>query len=96
MNNWIGRTGQSWKLWVALFMAILACISFSLLTRINSLYISYLAMVFSLGAFIAFVTIRCPFCKKSVSWFYMKNRLFNNWFQSFFRISNCPICSRKI
>ncbi len=96
MNNWISRTGQSCKLWAASLMAILTCVLLSLLTRTEYLYTPIFAVSFGAISFLLFITLRCPFCKKSICWFFMKNKNMSSWFHSLISTDHCPMCKKEI
>ena len=79
-------------------MAIVSCLMFGIVFTIKSFdtfYLSYAAMFFAFGTLFFLISVKCPYCKKSVAWFYIKNGDFSNWFNDFFNSDRCPICKKK-
>jgi hypothetical protein len=93
--RWIDRTGQRGK---ALGMLAVSCLAPG---------IAVLAMSFGHGAaaaallalavvsFVAFaMTIRCPSCRKSISWMVISTRPSARWLGDLFALEECPACDR--
>jgi len=94
-QRWIDRTGQRGK---AIVMLAVSCLSPG---------IAVLAMSFGQGpvaaallaiavvAFLAFATtIRCPNCRKSISWMVIATRPSAQWLRDLFALEECPACDR--
>jgi len=78
-------------------MAAVSCIAFSILFTIKSFdtfYLSYAAMFFAFVMLFFIISIRCPYCKKSVALFFIKNGDFNSWLIDFINTDRCPICKK--
>ena len=98
MNNWIKKSKQTWKIIIAIFMAAVSCIAFSIIFTIKSFdtfYLSDVAMFFVFGMLFFIISIRCPYCKKSVAWFFVRNSNFSSWLSDFLNANRCPICKHK-
>jgi uncharacterized membrane protein len=98
MDNWIKKSGQTWKIIIALCMALVSCILFGIVftsKSFDTFYLSYAAMFFALCMLFFLISIKCPYCKKSVAWFFIKNGPFNSWLSDFIHADKCPICKKK-
>ncbi len=99
MDNWIARTHQIWKLIIG-FSMILAFGVFFLLLRNKTYFYDFnfdiIATLTGAIGFFFLTLIRCPFCKKSVCWFFMKNKNMASWFHCLISTNHCPICKKEI
>jgi hypothetical protein len=94
-RTWIARTGQRSK---ALFTLGVSCLSPAAAVLAFSFGASYVAIGLLVLAVVSFVlfaaTIRCPKCRKSISWMVLSTRPSSNWLSDLFALEECPNCDR--
>lgn len=101
MDNWIKKSSQVWKLVIAFFMCLVSVILFAVFFIVKPLNDTiYLSLLFSaigsaFGMLVFFILIKCPCCKRSVAYYFIRNSSVQNWLIDFINIGSCPICKSK-
>jgi len=106
-KNWLGKTNQLWKMWIFLFIILivltiyfLAIISYNeptpfIIEKLGILTVNYWLTGTGIGTlgFLWFIfSIRCPSCKKGVT-FKLMNSVHHDEFPGvLFTIKVCPHC----
>lgn len=101
-ESFLKLTNQSWKVSVSLMLGLISLVSFIVgfynLDRFDDLFMKYV-FVGTITAFMSLIwlllTIRCPNCKKSVSWLVVKKSDVSVWFVGIIGMSECPNCHYK-
>ena len=107
-ESWIGRTKQEWKI---LVLTVLACLDLMawivFVWKVNDEELlkdvlpsaTTLALVATALAVVFFAgyagSIRCPSCRRSVSWYVLKNADHSMWFRGLVELEACPMCHRR-
>ena len=101
MDNWIKKSNQTWKVVLAFFMALISVTLFSVFFIVkpvnDSIYLSVLfsAIGSAFGILVFLILIKCPFCRRSVAYYFIRNSSAQDWLMDFIHIGSCPICKNK-
>ena len=102
-DSWIGKSGQLWKLGVALvLMAIgLVCAigAFVVGTDVPRPFgLWMIAFVFFGVLFFAWlsISIRCPFCRGPIMWWTASKTSHDLWPLTVFTLQECPYCRKSL
>ena len=106
-ESWIGRTKQTWKI---LVFAVLLCVDLPVVVvfvwKVNdeellngilpsATTLALVATALIAASFAWYVSsIRCPICRRSVSWHVLKNADQSMWFRALVELEACPMCHR--
>ena len=95
-RSWIERTGQRGKaiatLAIACFAPAAAVFAFSM----GQAYLAIGLLVVAVLSFVAFAaTVRCPKCRKSISWMVLISRPSSRWLSDLFALEECPACDDR-
>ena len=94
-ERWIDRTGQRGKATVMLAVSGLAPGIAVLAMSFGQGAVAAALLALAVVAFIAFATtIRCPNCRKSISWMVIATRPSAQWLRDLFALEECPACDR--
>ena len=92
-ESWIARTGQRGKALVTLGISCLAPAAAVLAFSFGAIEVAVGLLVLAVLSFAAFAaTIRCPKCRKSISWMVLTTRPSSNWLSDLFALEECPSC----
>lgn len=92
-DSWIARTGQRSKALVTLAIACLAPAAAVLAFSFGAWKPAVALLVLAVLSFVAFAaTVRCPQCRKSVSWMVLISRPSSRWLTDLFALEECPAC----
>jgi hypothetical protein len=95
-ETWVRRTGQRTKAMVTLAIACFAPAAAVFAFSIGSLYVAIGLLVFAVLSFVAFATtVRCPKCRKSISWMVLSTRPSQRWLSDLFALEECPACDGR-
>jgi hypothetical protein len=94
-QRWIDRTGQRGKalglLAVSSLAPGIAVIAMSFGHGVAAALLLGLAVV----SFVAFaMAVRCPSCRRSISWMVISTRPSAHWLRDLFALEECPACDR--
>jgi len=95
-QSWIARTGQRGKaiasLGIACFAPAAAVFAFSM----GEAYVAIGLLVVAVLSFVAFAAaVRCPKCRKSISWMVLTSRPSPRWLSDLFALEECPACDDR-
>lgn len=92
-ESWIDRTGQRGKALVTLGISCLAPAAAVLAFSFGATEVAVGLLVLAVLSFVAFAaTIRCPKCRKSISWMVLSTRPSSRWLGDLFALEECPSC----
>jgi hypothetical protein len=95
-ESWIARTGQRGK---AIATLAAACVLPAVAVFAFSMGEGYAALGLLLVAVLSFVafatTVRCPMCRKSISWRVLSTRPSARWLSDLFALEECPACDDR-
>ena len=92
-ESWIARTGQRGKALATLGISCLAPAVAVFAFAMGAVYVAIGLLALAVLAFVAFAaTIRCPSCKKSISWMVLSTRPSSLWLTDLFGLEECPAC----
>jgi uncharacterized membrane protein len=92
-QSWIGRTGQRGKAIVTLAIACFAPAAAVFAFSMGQAYVAIGLLVVAVLSFVAFAaTVRCPNCRKSISWMVLTSRPSARWLSDLFALEECPAC----
>jgi hypothetical protein len=92
-ESWIGRTGQRGKALVTLGISCVAPAVAVFAFAMGAVYLAIALLALAVLAFVAFATtVRCPECKKSISWMVLSTRPSSLWLTDLFGLQECPSC----
>ena len=95
-QSWVARTGQRSKALVTLAVSCLSPAAAVLAFSFGSAYVAVGLLVLAVASFILFAaTIRCPKCRKSISWMVLTTRPSSNWLSDLFALEECPSCDDR-
>ena len=95
-ETWIARTGQRRKALVTLGISCLAPAAAVLAISYGATLVAVGLLVLAVLSFVAFaVAIRCPKCKKSISWMVLSTRPSSRWLGDLFALEECPACDDR-
>jgi 1,4-dihydroxy-2-naphthoate octaprenyltransferase len=95
-ENWIVRTGQRPKAIVTLAIACFAPAAAVFAFSIGSFYLAIGLLVVAVLSVVAFATtVRCPKCRKSISWMVLSTRPSQRWLSDLFALEECPACDDR-
>ncbi len=92
-ESWIGRTGQRTKAIVTLAIACFAPAAAVFAFSVGVAYVAIGLLAVAVLSFVAFATtVRCPKCRKSISWMVLSTRPSPRWLSDLFALEECPAC----
>ena len=92
-ESWIARTGQRKKALVTLGISCLAPAAAVLAISYGATLLAAGLLVIAVLSFVVFAAaIRCPKCKKSISWMVLSTRPSSRWLGDLFALEECPSC----
>jgi hypothetical protein len=95
-ESWILRTGQRPKAIVTLAIACFAPAAAVFAFSVGSPYVAIGLLVVAALSFVAFATtVRCPKCRKSISWMVLSTRPSQRWLSDLFALEECPACDDR-
>ena len=95
-QSWISRTGQRSKALVTLAVACLAPAAAVLAFSFGSGDVALGLLALAVVSFVLFAaTIRCPKCRKSISWMVLTTRPSSRWLSDLFALEECPSCDDR-
>jgi hypothetical protein len=95
-RSWIGRTGQRSRAIVTLAIASFAPAAAAVAFGFGAVTAAVVLLVIAIASFIAFATIiRCPKCRKPVSWMVLTTRPSGRWLTDLFALEECPACDDR-
>jgi hypothetical protein len=95
-QSWIARTGQRGKAIVTLAVACFAPAAAVFAFSIGEVYVAIGLLVVAVLSFVAFAaTVRCPKCRKSISWMVLTSRPSPRWLSDLFALEECPACDDR-
>jgi hypothetical protein len=95
-QSWIGRTGQRGKAIATLAIACFAPAAAVFAFSIGQPYVAIGLLVLAVLSFVAFAaTVRCPKCRKSISWMVLSSRPASRWLSDLFALEECPACDDR-
>lgn len=93
---WIARTRQRGKALVTLGISCLAPAAAVLAVSYGAGLLAIGLLVLAVLSFAAFAaTIRCPKCRKSISWMVLSTRPSSRWLSDLFGLEECPNCDDR-
>lgn len=102
-RNWIGWTGQLWKIYLGLgVMALaLACLATAVIvgTEAPKPFTAWMCgfVVASLSSFIWIsASVRCPFCRGRIAWWTVSRTSHEGWPLTILTLKECPYCARSL
>jgi len=94
--SWIARTGQRTKAIVTLALACFAPAAAVLAFSLGEAYVAIALLVLAVLSFVAFATtVRCPKCRRSISWMVLSTRPSSRWLNDLFALEECPACDDR-
>jgi hypothetical protein len=95
-RSWIGRTGQRTKAIVTLAVACFAPAAAVLAFSLGEVYLAVALLVVAVLSFVAFATtVRCPKCRRSITWMVLSTRSSSRWLSDLFALEECPACDDR-
>src|ERR671936_1756395 len=95
-QSWIARTGQRSKAIVLLTFACFAPAAAVLALVFGAVRGGIALLAIALVSFIAFAAlIRCPRCRKPISWMVVTTRPSGRWLIDLFGLEECPVCDER-
>ncbi|HWE24459.1 MAG TPA: hypothetical protein VG496_11045 [Myxococcales bacterium] len=94
--SWIARTGQRSKAIVTLGIASLAPAAAVLAFVFGAPAAAIALLVIAVISFVAFaMLIRCPKCRRRISWMVLTTRASSRWLTDLFALEECPVCDDR-
>jgi hypothetical protein len=95
-QSWIARTGQRSKAIVLLALACFAPAAAVLALVFGAVAVGIALLAIAFVSFIAFAAlIRCPKCRKPISWMVLTTRPSGRWLTDLFALEECPVCDDR-
>jgi hypothetical protein len=95
-QSWIARTGQRGKAIVTLAIACFAPAAAVLGFSLGEVYLAIALLLLAVLSFVAFATtVRCPKCRRSISWMVLSTRSSSRWLNDLFALEECPACDDR-
>ncbi|HYZ88753.1 MAG TPA: hypothetical protein VE620_05615 [Myxococcales bacterium] len=95
-QSWIARTRQRSKAIVTLAIACFAPAAAVLAFAFGEIAVAVALLAIAFASFVAFATlIRCPRCRKPISWMVLTTRPSGRWLTDLFALEECPICDDR-
>jgi len=92
-RSWIARTGQRSKAIVTLAIACFAPAAAVLAFAFGAAAFAIALLAIAFASFIGFATsIRCPKCRKPISWMVLTTRPSARCLTDLFGLEECPVC----
>ena len=92
-ESWIARKGKRRKALVTLGISCLAPAVAVLALAYGAALLAVGLLVLAVLSFVAFAaTVRCPKCRKSISWMVLSTRPSSRWLGDLFSLEECPAC----
>jgi ssDNA-binding Zn-finger/Zn-ribbon topoisomerase 1 len=92
-QTWIVRTGQRRKAMVTLAIACLAPVGSVLAFSFGEGAVAIALLVVAALSFVTFASaVRCPKCRKSISFMVLISRPSSKWLHDLFGLEMCPAC----
>jgi hypothetical protein len=95
-QSWIVRTGQRSKAIVTLAIACFAPAAAVLAFSFGAAAVAIVLLASAVVSFVAFaMLVRCPKCRKRISWMVLTSRPSSRWLTDLFALEECPVCDDR-
>ena len=102
-KNWIGWSGQLWKIYLGLGGIVLAlvCLGMAILTGTESPkpFTAWMG-AFGVASLLSFTwisaSILCPFCRGWIGWWTVSKTSHEGWPLTILILKECPYCARSL
>ena len=103
-KNWLGWSGQLWKIYLALGGVVLAliCLAMAILlagTGSPERFTTWMC-AFIVASLLSFTwisaSILCPFCRGRIGWWTVSKTSHDQWPFTILTLKECPYCARSL
>ncbi len=102
-KNWIGWSGQLWKIYLGLggIVLALACLAMAILVGTESPkpFTAWMG-AFVVASLVSFTwisaSILCPFCRGCIGWWTVSKTSHEGWPLTILILKECPYCARSL